>query len=1005
MDYAAEARKFGGTPVQQKNTDLLESAKKFGGTPVAPAQKPSPMAEAKSAFEQPFKRTSPLQDIEQLSHGDSALRRFASGMASDVVEGAKGFAGDVVKAGKGIVSDIEKEISSSKSIGDASLLDTAQSGFNVAGAAAKGINEVFGSALNNLGITDAMKAQMQNMGLALDTINPDMKKGIIALAGGAAETYDEFAKNNPSVAKNIDNVWQIVQAVPILEGTGKLIKTIPELASKTAAPVIEGVQKSATQLAKGTEEAIGTIKQIPEKAISAATDFATPIDDNVRNALTNPLRSKDIAQTIKDNFEIAKKSKAVTGESTPFEVQGEKQFGGAMEDISKKMTEAGKAKNAALAEHAQDPVIVQSAYDNVGKMMEERLGTAFDAEGGLVDAPGRISIVAGDKSDEAMLKMVRDSINILKRKPSLQIVNDVVDKLQGALYKSNKPGAIPLNGATEGLVKQFTRELNDAAKEVGGEAYKKANADYARLISLQEDLNTALGHNMKNSGSLFKQIFSPAGKNIKDIITRLEEETGRNIFENATLAKFAMDAVGDPRATSLLAEIQGIPTTSKGAVTKLLDYLGNKLASPEAKQAKALRIEAEPRVTPAPKKLNLLNKGIQAVKEGKIPGAMSIQDVSKVPGFTPVMKDNTGAFVSKATHLSPRQPGLPALHKEDYAALTDFIDLASGKLKTTPRLDARIETDAVRVLKDIFGKQVGEDTSTQKIANMAKSFVDRYRSFDGPLPKANAVAAPLKSADPLLVQASKYKTADEFVKAQVTSNSWSEAQKANPNLWNRGILRKSFKPIDAEGAIPKDVHLVQAKWQNYGQNSDIPADVIYERVNSGSFKGEYIDKQGNPAVDANGSILRDIYDEATGRYEVPTITNKQLKDSLLDSFSTKEGKDYLDKVIKALPKNSDGTITAYRIGSIGEGAQSYTLSEGMAKTFSNQGTDIPIPGTPGLPKGGYKDFGVLPVNMVKINPKGIKAWSPYDAEILVESPYVKTKSQLIDIWNKAHAKN
>ena len=67
----------------------------------------------------------------------------------------------------------------------------------------------------------------------------------------------------------------------------------------------------------------------------------------------------------------------------------------------------------------------------------------------------------------------------------------------------------------------------------------------------------------------------------------------------------------------------------------------------------------------------------------------------------------------------------------------------------------------------------------------------------------------------------------------------------------------------------------------------------------------------------------------------------------------------------------------------------------MAKTFSNQGTDILPAGTPGLPQKGYKDFGPLPTNIVKIDPKGIVAWSPFDAEILVESKYVhKLKGEL-----------
>ena len=255
----------------------------------------------------------------------------------------------------------------------------------------------------------------------------------------------------------------------------------------------------------------------------------------------------------------------------------------------------------------------------------------------------------------------------------------------------------------------------------------------------------------------------------------------------------------------------------------------------------------------------------------------------------------------------------------------------------------------------------------------------------------------LGKVDDLVKQAKKYKSAEEFVKVQTKSNSWSEAQKANPDLWNTGILRKSQAPYKAKGEIPIEVHSAQAKWQNYGQNSEIPASQIYDKTDN---YGYYLDKEGNTIRDINGNALQN--NQKFGG-EDAMVSNQQLKDNLLQSFETPEGKKYLNEVVKALPKNPDGSITAYRIGSIsGDGVQSYTLSEGMAKTFSNQGTDIPLPGTPGLPKGGYKDFGVLPANMVKIDPKGIKAWSPYDAEILVEPKYVQTKSQLTDLWNKTN---
>ncbi len=222
-------------------------------------------------------------------------------------------------------------------------------------------------------------------------------------------------------------------------------------------------------------------------------------------------------------------------------------------------------------------------------------------------------------------------------------------------------------------------------------------------------------------------------------------------------------------------------------------------------------------------------------------------------------------------------------------------------------------------------------------------------------------------------------------------SSWSELQKTNPDLFQKGILRKSYRPMDAAGEIPQDLHTLQGKWQNYGQYDEVPADVVYKRIESGSFNGEYEDVLGNPVHDSKtGNVLRDTYDDATGEWIKPSVSNQELRDSLLKQFETPEGKKYLKEVVNALPKNQDGTINAYRIGTTGqEGIQSYTLSEGMAKTFSNQGTDILPAGTPGLPTAGYKDFGHLPVNVVKIDPQGIKAWSPYDAEILVEPKFVR----------------
>jgi hypothetical protein len=319
------------------------------------------------------------------------------------------------------------------------------------------------------------------------------------------------------------------------------------------------------------------------------------------------------------------------------------------------------------------------------------------------------------------------------------------------------------------------------------------------------------------------------------------------------------------------------------------------------------------------------------------------------------------------------------------SALIKFLKENINRLKFPG--DAFLETNlGKKAIKYAKNPKVG--MSIQDVSKIAKSL-----KVKGEIPKTTLPSSISKAK-------ASGQSFDEWVKGQ-GENNWSKLQKTNPDLFNTGILRKSQAPYKAVGEIPQDIHTIQGKWQNYGQYDEIPADVIYKRIESGSFKGEYEDALGNAVRDKNGDILRDTYNDATGEWIKPNVSNQELRDTLLKHFETPQGKEYLNKVITALPKNADGSITAYRIGAIGkDGAQSYTLSEGMAKTFSNQGTDVLPAGTPGLPTGGYKDFGSLPVNTVKINPKGIKAWSPYDAEILVEPKFVKTRSQLKAEWDK-----
>jgi hypothetical protein len=481
-----------------------------------------------------------------------------------------------------------------------------QAGLRMLGDVAQGVNEIAGAAFERTGITPAIKAELGNMGKALNLITPDaisepVKEGFNYLVNGAIDKYSAWKQANPDQARNLESIGQIAMAIPNIEGGAALVKASKEAgvavmdvagsASKTALKATTGALKTTTGALKDTGTALGDAAgSIKQKAISATADIGKPIEENVKNALTNPERSADISSKLSDYFDQASTAKGKTGAVTPIETASEDNFKKALGTIQEKLKAAGEMKQQSLVENGSKTVDVQKAYDNFGKNLDERLGTNFDPKGELVSATGRESLIAGSASDNRLISMVRDSIDTLKRNPTLQRVNDVVDKLQSELYKTKQIGAVAINGKTEAVVKQFMKDLDLAAKDVGGDAYKLANADYARLIKLKQLSSKALGENFSKAGSIAKQVFSPAGLKMKQLVTALEAETGLPIFEDLTLAKFAMDSVKDPRIKSLLDQLQNIPTSKGAILQKILDYIPEKLSTPEAMKAKAQRL-------------------------------------------------------------------------------------------------------------------------------------------------------------------------------------------------------------------------------------------------------------------------------------------------------------------------------------------------------------------------------------------------------------------------------
>ena len=89
------------------------------------------------------------------------------------------------------------------------------------------------------------------------------------------------------------------------------------------------------------------------------------------------------------------------------------------------------------------------------------------------------------------------------------------------------------------------------------------------------------------------------------------------------------------------------------------------------------------------------------------------------------------------------------------------------------------------------------------------------------------------------------------------------------------------------------------------------------------------------------SGMPDNYKTKMGAYKQSDLGGGQEglgteKNELVKESKTKEGKKYVKKQVDKLEKNSDGTITVYRVGSLNEGHTPVTVSRAVAETIAQE---------------------------------------------------------------------
>lgn len=366
------------------------------------------------------------------------------------------------------------------------------------------------------------------------------KVGGIVQATGIPEAIEgldlsERAKRNLGAAEGFFEAFTL--------GTGKLLSQPIKQSLKASDDVLLTSKKANPTITSGT---------FLQDAVKDVRFNLSDIDPQVETVLKRS--NFDEVNRYFQQADVAKKDPA---KNTPLEIAGKKAEE-SFDAINEARFKAIEGKKAILEQVADNKISGNTINDvmSVGiQRMNEKFGANIDAKGNITQAKGRTLTL--DATDQKLMSEYVSRLNRLGVAPTVKEVDDFVDWAQGQLYKQSKTLS-KLEVASDPVIRELqkmTGDLNGRLKtEVGG-GYGEVNARISNLIELQDELSRALGADARKGGGLMKTLFSPTGGNTRKIFEEIQAETGIDLFKEATLARFAMETVGDTRQASLLKQL------------------------------------------------------------------------------------------------------------------------------------------------------------------------------------------------------------------------------------------------------------------------------------------------------------------------------------------------------------------------------------------------------------------------------------------------------------------
>jgi len=473
----------------------------------------------------------------------SLFQEMTSGVKDIAVEGGERFLDNAKEFGGTVRSDqpVDRKVSSFASYALRQAGNLARTGAEfIAKPVAYGVEE----AGKLLGQVPAFQEFAKTKGaedfytLATDTF------------GKIQGAVEQLRETNPDLAKDLESVAEIGL---LLIGEKPAQKTL----EKTGEIITKGVTKVGDTIAEGAEGVGKTIKEGAGKAGDLLEKVvAEPIAKPVETAL------KETGSKMFDEYvDVSKKAALSNKNPTPLEVAGRK----AQEALKK----------------------IQDQLDTVGNLKKQSIESFGDTNVGTIATQFRQGLEKMLKSKtfvEGDKKMVNDLIakaRSLGNNPTAKQVDEFIDYAQDLLYTSGRDLTVPITDETTAELRGTLGKLNEGLKAKLPEPYRAFNKKFFDIIDVRNELNTKLGKEGEKGGSLMKRVFSPSDANTKQLFEEVKKMTGIDLVNEATLAKFVMEAVGDARQASLLEQLN-IPTTKMGVLNEFMSKMKERFNTPDA---------------------------------------------------------------------------------------------------------------------------------------------------------------------------------------------------------------------------------------------------------------------------------------------------------------------------------------------------------------------------------------------------------------------------------------